>query len=87
MQWSFKNTGPVHVVSSDIMLALAWYHSEGSALAGDGSHSTDQRQAEGRATVQAELSRQGDYLNKSYKARLSILILSKAYPFMVYIAM
>jgi hypothetical protein len=44
-------------------------------------------QAEDRATVQVELSRQEDYLNKSYKARLSILILSKAYPFMEYIAM
>jgi hypothetical protein len=33
--------------------------------------------------VQAELSHQEDYLNKSYKARLSILKLSKAYPFMV----
>jgi hypothetical protein len=44
-------------------------------------------QAEDRATVQAELSHQEDYLNKSYKARLSILILSKAYPVMVYLAM
>jgi hypothetical protein len=43
--------------------------------------------AEGRATIQAELSHQEDYLNKSYKARLSNLILSKAYPLMVYIAM
>jgi hypothetical protein len=42
-------------------------------------------QAEGTAMVQAELSPQEDYLNKSYKARLSILILSKAYPVMVYI--
>jgi hypothetical protein len=37
--------------------------------------------------VQAELSHPEDYLNKSYKERLSILILSKAYPVMVYLAM
>jgi hypothetical protein len=37
--------------------------------------------------VQAEQSRPENYLNKSYKARLSILILSKAYPVMVYLAM
>jgi hypothetical protein len=43
-------------------------------------------QAEDRATVQAELSHQENYLDKSYKARLSILILSKTYPVMVYIA-
>jgi hypothetical protein len=43
-------------------------------------------QAEGRAMVQVELSHQEDYLNKNYKARLSILILSKAYPVMVYLA-
>jgi hypothetical protein len=44
-------------------------------------------QAEDRAMIQAELSHQEDYLNKSYKARLSILILSKTYPVMVYLAM
>jgi hypothetical protein len=43
-------------------------------------------QAEGRATVQAELGQQEHYLNKNYKAKLSILILSKAYPVLVYIA-
>jgi hypothetical protein len=37
--------------------------------------------------VQVERSRPEDYLNKSYKARLSILILSKAYPVMAYLAM
>jgi hypothetical protein len=31
--------------------------------------------------VQVEPSPQGDYLDKSHNARLSILILSKAYPF------
>jgi hypothetical protein len=44
-------------------------------------------QAGDRATVQAVLSHQEDYLNKNYKARLSTLILSKAYPIMVYLAM
>jgi hypothetical protein len=36
---------------------------------------------EHRAMVQVEKSPQEDYLNKSHNARLSILILSKAYPF------
>jgi hypothetical protein len=36
--------------------------------------------------VQAELGQLEHYLNKSCKARLSIVILSKAYPVMVYIA-
>jgi hypothetical protein len=36
---------------------------------------------EHRAIAQAEWSPQGKYLKTSYKARLSILILSKAYPF------
>jgi hypothetical protein len=31
--------------------------------------------------AKAEQSPQGDYLNKIHNARLSILILSKAYPF------
>jgi hypothetical protein len=50
-------------------------------LAGDESHSTVQPSEEHRAMVQAEQSSQGDYLNKSYIARMSILILSKTYPF------
>jgi hypothetical protein len=41
MQQSLK-FGIVHDVSADVMLALAWHHLERSALAGDGSHSTDQ---------------------------------------------
>jgi hypothetical protein len=36
---------------------------------------------EHKAKVQVEQSPQGDYLNKSHNARLSTLILSKAYPF------
>jgi hypothetical protein len=38
-------------------------------LAGDGSHSTDNHQEEGRATVQAELSRQEDYLSKNSQGK------------------
>jgi hypothetical protein len=37
--------------------------------------------AECKAMAKAEQSPQGDYLNKIHNARLSILILSKAYPF------
>jgi hypothetical protein len=36
---------------------------------------------EHRAMEQVEQSPQEDYLNKSHNARLSILILNKAYPF------
>jgi hypothetical protein len=54
---------------------------------GTGPTPRTNHQAEDRATVQAVMSHQEDYMNKSYKARLSILILSKAYPFMVYLAM
>jgi hypothetical protein len=54
---------------------------------GTGPTPRTNHQAEDRATVQAELGQQEDYLNKSYKASLSILILSKAYPVMVYLAM
>jgi hypothetical protein len=51
-------------------------------LAGDGSHSTDQasERAYGHGTGRAESSG-GLPENKGYIARLSILILSKAYPF------
>jgi hypothetical protein len=37
----------IHDVSKDVMLALAWHHSEGTGLAGDGSHSTDQPSGRG----------------------------------------
>jgi hypothetical protein len=38
----------VHDVITDIMLALARYHSVESVLAGDGSHSTDQPSGRGQ---------------------------------------
>jgi hypothetical protein len=58
----------------------------GPGWPGTGPTPRTNHQAEGRATVQVELDHQEQYLNKSYKARLSILILSKAYPVMVYLA-
>jgi hypothetical protein len=50
-------------------------------LAGDGSHSTDQssRRAQGQGKGRVGSSRH--YLKNIKLARLSILILSKAYPF------
>jgi hypothetical protein len=53
---------------------------------GTGPTPRTNHQLEGRATVPAELDQLEHYLNKSCTARLSILILSKAYPVMVYIA-
>jgi hypothetical protein len=70
------------------MLALARYHSAESVLAGDGSHSTDQPSGRGygHGTGRAD-SLRGFPEVESHNARLSMLILSKTYPFMVYLAM
>jgi hypothetical protein len=46
-QWSLKSVKIVHVVITDVMLALARHHSAGSGLAGDGPHSTDQPSGKG----------------------------------------
>jgi hypothetical protein len=70
----------IHDVSKDVMLALAWHHSGVPGWPGTGPTPRTNRQAEGKATVQVGLAQQKHYLNKSYKARLSILLLSKAYP-------
>jgi hypothetical protein len=44
---SLKSVNTIHVVITDIMLALAWYHAAESVLVGDGSHSTDQPSGKG----------------------------------------
>jgi hypothetical protein len=70
------------------MLALARYHSAESVLAGDGSHSTDQPSGRGYVHGTGRAVSSGGLPEvESYNARLSMLILSKIYPFMVYLAM
>jgi hypothetical protein len=53
----------------------------------DGSHSTDQPSERAQGQGKGRVESSGLYLKNIKLARLSILILSKAYPFMVYIAM
>jgi hypothetical protein len=69
------------------MLALARYHSAESVLAGDESHSTDQPSGRGYGHDVMKAGSSGGLPEvDSYKARLSMLILSKTYPLMVYLA-
>jgi hypothetical protein len=78
----FENTDTVHVDTTDIMLALARYHSAESVLDGDGPSGRGYGHGIGRAD-----SSRGFPEVESHNTRLSMLILSKTYPFMVYLAM
>jgi hypothetical protein len=70
------------------MLALARYHSAESVLAGDGSHSTDQPLGRGYGHDTGRAVSSGGLPEvDSHNARLSMLILNKSYPFMLYLVM